>query len=424
MHGEFPKKILAKARGSTRRTFAIAFILIALAAALYYVFSGSAPQQRRGGRFAPGEGPVPVLVAPAARADVPVYLDAVGTIKALNTVTVRPQVDGKLLSVNFKEGDDIKKGEVLAKIDPVIYQAQLNQAIAKKAQDEAQLANSKIDLERYERLATTAAINKQQADTQRALVAQYTALVQADQAAIDNAQAMLGYTTITAPLDGRTGIRMVDEGNYVRSADTNSSIVVITQLQPISVLFNLPQQDLSQVNIAFNKGPLNVEAQRSDNDTVIDRGTLRVVDNQVDQTTGTVKLKAEFPNANLQLWPGQFVNVRLLVDTLKQVVVIPTGAVQRGPNGTFVYVVKDDDTVSVRPITVQKQDETQTVISKGLEAPERVVTTGFVRLTDGTKVAIGSSEAPAAQPAGQRPQGQSGARRQRGDGTARPKTQQ
>ena len=424
MHGEFPKQILAKARGRTRRILAIGIVLIAIAAALYYLFSPSAPQQRRGGRFAAGEGPVPVLVAPAARADVPVYLDAVGTIKALNTVTVRPQVDGKLLSVNFKEGDDIKKGDVLAKIDPVIYQAQLNQAIAKKAQDEAQLANSKIDLERYERLAATAAINKQQADTQRALVAQYTALVQADQAAIDNAQAMLGYTTITAPIDGRTGIRMVDEGNYVRSADANSSIVVITQLQPISVLFNLPQQDLSQVNTAFNKGPLNVEAQRSDNDVVIDRGTLRVVDNQVDQTTGTVKLKAEFPNANLQLWPGQFVNIRLLVDTLKQVVVIPTGAVQRGPNGTFVYVIKDDDTVSVRPITVQKQDETQTVISKGLEAPERVVTTGFVRLTDGTKVAIGSGEAPAAQPAGERPQGQGGGRRQRGGGTARPNTQQ
>src|SRR6476620_2782017 len=393
MHGEFPKKILAKARSSTRRTFAIAFILIALAAAIYYVFSASAPQQRRGGRFAPGEGPVPVLVAPAARADVPVYLDAVGTIKALNTVTVRPQVDGKLLSVNFKEGDDIKKGDLLAKIDPVIYQAQLNQALAKKAQDEAQLANSKIDLDRYERLAATAAINKQQADTQRALVAQNTALVQADQAAIDNAQAMLGYTTITAPIDGRTGIRMVDEGNYVRSADTNSSIVVITQLQPISVLFNLPQQDLSQVNTAFGKGPLKVEAQRSDNDDVIDRGALRVVDNQVDQTTGTVKLKAEFPNANLQLWPGQFVNIRLLVDTLKQVVVIPTGAVQRGPTGTFVYVVKDDNSVAMRPIVVQKQDEIQTVVKSGLEANERVVTTGFVRLTEDSKVAVGSANA-------------------------------
>src|SRR5262252_2261306 len=256
MHGELPKQLLTKARGSTRRTLAVGFILLAILGALYYVFGGPAAQQRRAGRFA-AEGPVPVLAATVTRADVPVYLHAVGTIKALNTVTVRPQVDGRLLSVNFKEGDDVTKGDVLARIDPVIYQAQLDQAIAKKAQDEAQLANSKIDLERYERLAATAAINKQQADTQRALVAQNTALVQADQAAIDNARAMLGYTTITAPLDGRTGIRLVDEGNYVRQADTNSSIVVITQLQPISVLFNLPQQDLSQVNTAFEKGPLN-----------------------------------------------------------------------------------------------------------------------------------------------------------------------
>jgi multidrug efflux system membrane fusion protein len=422
MHGKVPKQLLAKARGSTRRTLAVGIILIAVVAALYYVFSGSAPQ-RRAGRFA-AEGPVPVLVAAAARADVPVYLDAVGTIKALNTVTVRPQVDGKLLSVNFKEGDDVKKGDLLAKIDPVIYQAQLAQAMAKKAQDEAQLANSKIDLDRYERLSATAAINKQQADTQRALVAQNTALVQADQAAVDNAQAMLGYTTITAPIDGRTGIRTVDEGNYIRAADTGSSIVVITQLQPISVLFNLPQQDLSQVNAAFDKAPLNVDAQRSDNNAVIDHGVLRVVDNQVDQTTGTVKLKAEFPNAKLQLWPGQFVNIRLLIDTLKQVVVIPTGAVQRGPNGTFVYVVKDDNTVAVRPITVQKQDETQTVVSTGLDAPERVVTTGFVRLTDGSKVAIGSANAPAAQGDGQRPQQQSGGRRQRGGNATRPNAQQ
>ena len=411
MHGEFPKQFLAKARGSTRRTLSIALILIVILAALYYVFGGPAAQQRRAGRFA-AEGPVPVLVASVTRADVPVYLDAVGTIRALNTVTVRPQVDGKLLSVNFKEGDDVKKDDVLAKIDPVIYQAQLGQAIAKKAQDEAQLANSKIDLERYERLAATAAINKQQADTQRALVAQNTALVQADQAAIDNARAMLGYTTITAPLDGRTGIRMVDEGNLVRAADVNSAIVVITQLRPISVLFNLPQQELPQLNAAAAKGPLSVEAQRSDTDAVIDRGLLRVVDNQVDQTTGTVKLKAEFPNADLQLWPGQFVNVRLLIDTLKQVVVIPTGAVQRGPNGTFVYVVKDDNTVTVRPITVQKQDETQTVVRGGLEANERVVTTGFVRLTDGSKVSVGTAEAPPAQP--ERSQSRGGQKRARG----------
>src|SRR5690348_4502241 len=301
MHGEIPQQLLAKARGSSRRTVATAVILIAVLAALYYVFAGPAAQQRRTNRFGT-EGPVPVLAATVARADVPVFLDGVGTIKALNTVTVRPQVDGKLLSVNFKEGDDVKKGDVLAKIDPVIYQAQLDQAKAKKAQDEAQLANSKIDLDRYERLAATNAINKQQADTQRALVAQNTALVQADQAAIENAVAMLGYTNIVAPIDGRTGIRQVDEGNIVHASDTNSSVVTITQIKPISVLFNLPQQDLPQVNAAFDKGPLTVEAQRSDDDAVIDHGVLRVVDNQVDQTTGTVKLKAEFPNANLQLW--------------------------------------------------------------------------------------------------------------------------
>jgi multidrug efflux system membrane fusion protein len=425
MHGEVPKQLLAKARGSKRRSLAIAIVLIGVIAALYYVFGGPAGQ-RRANRLGT-EGPIPVLVAAATRADVPVYLDAVGTIKALNTVTVRPQVDGKLLSVNFKEGDDVKKGDVLAKIDPITYQAQLDQALAKKAQDEAQLANTKIDLERYEKLAITNAINKQQADTQRALVAQNTALVQADQAAIDNARAMLSYTTITAPLDGRTGIRMVDEGNFVRSADTNSAIVVITQLRPISVLFNLPQQDLTQVNAAFDKGPLTVEAQRSDTDAVIDRGVLRVVDNQVDQTTGTVKLKAEFPNANLQLWPGQFVNIRLLIDTLKQVVVIPTGAVQRGPNGTFVYVAKDDNTTIMRPIVVQKQDETQTVVKSGLEPNEHVITTGFVRLTDGSKISIGGADTGANSTQGMRSrngQGQGGDRRQRGGNNTRPNSQQ
>jgi len=425
MHGEFPKQLLAKARGSKRRTLAIGAVLLVVIGALYYVFGGPTTQQRRASRFG-AEGPVPVVVAAVSRADVPVYLDAVGTIKALNTVTVSPQVDGKLLSVNYKEGQDVKKGDVLARIDPVTYKAQLDQAVAKKAQDEAQLSNSKLDLERYEKLAATNAINKQQADTQRALVAQNTAIVQADQAAIENAQAMLSYTTITAPLDGRTGIRQVDEGNIVRAA-SGQAIVVIAQLKPISVTFNLPQQDLPQVNQAFGKGALVVDALRSDNDAVIDHGLLKVVDNQVDQTTGTVKLKAEFPNADLQLWPGQFVNVRLLIDTLKQVVVIPTGAVQRGPNGTFVYVVKDDDTVAMRPIVVQKQDETQTVVKSGLDSNERVVTTGFVRLTDGSKVSIGSADAAPAQGArprtGQTSDGK-GERRQRGGNSSRPNSQQ
>jgi multidrug efflux system membrane fusion protein len=411
MHGELPKQIWAKnvwkkISSRNRRYLAIALILIVIAAALVYVFGGSPAPTRSGGRFGADSGPVPVLVAAAAKADVPVYLDAVGTTKALNTVTVRPQVDGKLIEVAFNEGQDVKKGDVLARIDPTTFQAQLDQALAKKAQDQALVANAKIDLDRYEKLAATNSINRQQADTQKSLVAQLEAQVQNDQGAIDNARAILAYTTIRAPLDGRTGIRQVDEGNIVHASDS-TGVVVITQLRPISVFFNLPQQDIDRVNSAFAKGPLSAEAQRSDNDAVIDRGVLKVVDNQVDASTGTVKLKAEFPNADLQLWPGQFVNVRLLIDTLKQVVVIPTGAVQRGPNGTFVFVVKDDNTVAMRSIQVQKQDETQTVVANGLAAPERVVTTGFVRLTDGAKVTISSGDGTPAAPA---PSG----RRQRG----------
>jgi multidrug efflux system membrane fusion protein len=426
MHGELPRQIWAKtfsgkASARNRRYLAFALTAIVIVAALFYVFGGSSSVQKRaGGRFGADTGPVPVLATASAKADVPVYLDAVGTIKALNTVTVSPQVDGKLLSVGFNEGEDVKKGDVLARIDPTLYKAALDQAVAKKAQDEAQLGNAKIDLDRYEKLAVTNAINRQQADTQKALVVQYAALVQADQAAIENAQATLGYTTIVAPIDARTGIRQVDEGNIVH-ASSSPTIVVITQLKPISVFFSLPQQDIGRVNSAFAKAPLKVDAQQSDNDAIIDSGTLRVVDNQVDPTTGTVKLKAEFPNANLQLWPGQFVNIRLLIDTLKQVVVIPTGAVQRGPNGTFVFVIKDDNTAAMRPITVQKQDEIQIVVSKGLVPPERVVTTGFARLTDGSKVTISDGGTPGATSARPRSGGRKGGDGQKQGGTdARP----
>jgi multidrug efflux system membrane fusion protein len=396
VHGKAPiKDRVTEKPSAARRAATWTLVLLVLAGVGYYFFAGTSQATQRRGRFAGGEGPVPVLAVPAKRADVPIYLDAVGTVRALNTVTVRAQVDGKLLSVNFDEGQDVKKGDVLAQIDPTTYKASLDQAVAKKAQDEAQLANSRNDLARYQRLAATNAINQQQADTQKALVAQNEALVQADQAAIDNARAMLSYTTIVAPIDGRTGIRQVDAGNIIHASDTNG-VVIITQITPISVLFNLPQQNLDQVNAAFAKGALPVDALRSDDDKVIANGKLTVVDNQVDQSTGTVKLKAEFPNADRQLWPGQFVNVRLLADTLKQVVVVPTGAVQRGPKGTFVYVVKDDDTVSVQSITVQRQDEDQAVVSKGIEPDQRVVTTGFVRLAEGTKVA---ATAPGEQPA-------------------------
>jgi multidrug efflux system membrane fusion protein len=394
-----------------RRFPAILIVAVAIAgvaaAGWWYAGQGPAHQQRQGRGFRGADGPVPVIAAAVRLADVPVYLDGVGTSRALNTVTVRPQVDGKLISVAFKEGQDVKKGDILARIDPVTYQAQFDQAVAKKAQDEALLANGKIDQERYARLVASNSVPKQQLDTQNALVAQYAAQVNLDEAAIENARAILGYTNITAPLDGRTGIRQVDEGNIVHASDA-TGVVVLTQLQPIAILFSLPQQQLGDVTRAQAKGaPLKVDAFGADNKTVIDSGTLRVVDNQVDQTTGTLKLKAEFPNREFQLWPGQFVNVRLLVNTLDQVVVAPTAAVQRGPNGTFAFVVRPDATVAVRPINVARQDESQAVIASGLEADDRVVTTGFARLTDGSKVTVTNAEdapPPGSEPVAERPQ--------------------
>jgi multidrug efflux system membrane fusion protein len=366
--------------------------LTALALAVVWVAQAQQQRQSTAKRFRAGDGPVPVLATAAKLADVPVYLDGVGTTRALNTVTVRPQVDGKLVKVLFKEGQDVERGYVLAEIDPTTYQAMLDQAKAKKAQDEAQLANARLDLDRYNRLVQSNAATRQQADTQKALVAQLEAQVNLDQAAIDNAQAILGYTKIIAPISGRTGIRMVDEGNLVRSGDAAGGIVVITQIKPISVFFSLPQQQIARVNRAFAQGPLAVEALGADSKTVIDRGILQVVDNQVDQQTGTVKLKAEFPNAELQLWPGQFVNVRLLIETLRQVVVVPTAAVQRGPNGTFTYVVGQGNTVAVRPVTVSLQDDTRAVLTTGVQPQDQVVTTGFARISDGTEVAVSNAE--------------------------------
>jgi multidrug efflux system membrane fusion protein len=345
----------------------------------------------RGGRGLRGDAPVPVLAAVAKRTDVPVYFDGVGSSRALNTVTVRAQVDGKLMSVNFREGQDVDQDFVLAEIDATIYQAQYDQAVAKKAMDEAQLANARLDLERYARLMQTNSATRQQHDTQRALVAQLEAQVQADRGAIDNTKAILSYTKIMAPIAGRTGIRQVDAGNIVHAADT-TGIVVITQVKPIAVIFTLPQQRLAQVNTAFARGPMSVQALGDDNRTIVDRGTLTVIDNQVDQTTGTVKLKAEFPNTDLQIWPGQFVNVKLLVDTLRQVIVAPSAAVQRGPNGTFVYVANDDNTVTVHPVTVAQQDDVQAVIAAGIDEGDHAVTTGFSQLTDGAKITIGAQE--------------------------------
>jgi len=415
-----------------RRSIAIAIVALVLVGVAGAVWWQPARQQQqpRFGRGGGGDdGPVPVVAALAKRSDVPVYLDGVGTIRALNTVTVRSQVDGKLLSVNYTEGQQVERGYVLAQIDPTTYQAAYDQAVAKKALDEATLANARLDLERYTRLVSTNSIARQQLDTQRMTVAQQEAQVKLDQAQIDNAKAILDYTQIVAPITGRTGIRQVDEGNIVHASDANG-IVVITQLQPLSVLFTLPQQQLGDVNRAFARGALPVDAFGPDNKTVVETGELKVVDNQVDSSTGTIKLKAEFANRELQLWPGGFINVRLLINTLKQVVVAPTAAVQRGPSGTFVYVVQPDNKVAVRPVTVSQQDETQAVIAKGLEADERVVTTGFARLTAGAAVAVTNAESappPGAQPVQpprQRRRGAEGQQRSEATPSASPSTQQ
>src|SRR5438876_1199527 len=316
--------------------FTISAIVVAAVVGVYYMPQAQQTRQtqpgfRGGQRGGASTEPVPVLASTAKAADVPVYFDGVGTAKALNTVTVRPQVDGKIIKISFIEGQDVEKGFILAKIDPVTYQAAYDQTVAKKAQDEAQLANAKLDLERYTKLMTTNAINKQQLDTQRALVTQLEAQVKLDQAAMDNARAILSYTDIVAPIAGRTGIRLVDAGNLVRGAEA-TGIVILTQLRPISVFFSLPQQNLPDLTKGMAEGQLPVDALTADGKSALDKGKVTVIDNQVDQTTGTVKLRAEFPNNDLQLWPGQFVNVRVLIDTLRQVVVVPTAAIQHGPN--------------------------------------------------------------------------------------------
>ncbi len=401
-----------------RRLVSLTVTLVILGG-LGYIGWYAFDQKQGGGRGAAGRPdlPVPVLAATPRIQDVPVYLDGVGAVRALNNVLVRSQVDGKLISVNFTEGQDVKKGDILAEIDPVLYKATFDQAVAKKAQDEAQLANQRLDMARYQQLAASNAGSKQQYDTQRALVAQTEALLNSDQAAIDNAAAMLGYTKIIAPLTGRAGLRQVDQGNIIHASDP-TGLVIITQLQPIAVQFSLPQQQIVRVNAASAKGALAVDVFGNDGTTVVDTGKLTGIDNQVDPTTGTLKLKAEFPNANFQLWPGQFVNVRLKVDTLAQALVVPTSAVQRGPAGTFSYVIGEGDIVTAKPVVVTQQNETDAVVASGLSPSDRVVTTGFANLSDGAKVIIGRDEQTPAADLAPRKKGSRGPQVKDGQGKA------
>ena len=331
---------------------------------------------------------VPVEIAAAKLADVPVYVDGIGTVQPLNSVSVHPMVDGPLVAVKFHEGQDVRAGEVLAQIDPRTYQATLDQALGKKAQDEANLRNALLDLARYQKLAKTQYTTAQQADTQRAVVEQDQALIQQDQAQIDSARTNLSYTTIQAPAAGRTGLRQVDQGNIVHSTDT-TPITVVTTLRPIDVVFTLPQQtlpDVMQSMAAGHAAAVIALPQNGDPHEVIDRGFLKVLDNEVDQTTGTIKLKAEFPNTALTLWPGAFVNVRLALRTDHDVVTVPIAAIQRGPSGAFLYTVDSAGIAHRRDVTVSHQDETLAVVAAGLRMGEAVITDGASRVTDGARV--------------------------------------
>ena len=330
--------------------------------------------------------PIPVTVVPATRENVPVYLTALGTVSALNTVTVVPQVTGQLVAVNFKEGKEIEKGDVIAQIDPRTFQAAVEQAQGKLAQDQALLSAARYLASSYENLGKKQYVAAQTLQAQEQTVRQYQAAVLADQAALDSARVQLGYTTIRAPINGVAGLRLVDVGNVV-GPTTTGGIVVLTQIHPISVLFNLPQQNIEAVRDGMAKGALQVAALDRSNNKVIASGVLRVVSNQIDTSTSTFQLKAEFANPTDTLWPGQFVNVRLQLGTLHDALVVPVQAVQRGPDGDYVFAVQPDDTVKMQPVTTgSAAGASHVVIDKGLAAGTRVVTEGQFRLKQDSKV--------------------------------------
>lgn len=369
------------------------FLVIVIGVGGYAVYNAGKPQATatkttKTSSSKSAFGPQPVVVATAKRAAVPVYLNGLGNVTAFYSVLVRSRVDGQLMKVNFKEGDYVEKDQVLLEIDPRPYQVQLALAEGTLARDQALLDDAKLDLERYQTLMAQDAIPKQQLDTQRYLVAQYEGNIKQDRANIDNAKLQITYSKITAPISGRVGLRLVDPGNIVHASDTNG-MILITQLDPISVLFTIPEDSLPQVVQKIRAGvKLTVDAFSRDNSRKIASGVVQTLDNQIDSTTGTSKLKAVFDNKADQLFPNQFVNIRLLVDTLQNQLVVPAVAIQTGQHGAFVYVVDADSKVHIRNVQIRQQDEETADIASGIADGDQVVVDGTDRLSDGLTVRV------------------------------------
>lgn len=367
------------------RVIVILVILLALAGGVYFFRGKSAESPRQGG---PGKSfKLPVTVTAVVQKDVDLYLSGLGSVVPLNTVSVKSRVDGHLMEVFFKEGQTVKAGDLLAVIDSRPFQAQLEQAQGQMARDKAQLDNARKDLKRYEDLITTGAIAKQQLDTQDALVRQYEGATKTDQGQIDNAKLQITYSRVTAPISGRVGLRQVDPGNMIQAS--NQTLLVITQMEPISVVFTIPEDSLPRVLARMRTGgAVPVEAYDREQKRRLAQGVLLTVDNQIDPSTGTVKLKAQFDNSDWGLFPNQFVNARILVDTLAGALVVPAPAVQRGPQGATVFVLKQGGTVEARRVEPAETVEGMTVIRSGLAAGEQVVVDGTERLRDGAQVEV------------------------------------
>ena len=329
---------------------------------------------------------VAVVAASVQSHDVPIYLRGVGTVIAYNNVLIRSQITGQLVKISFHQGQLVKNGDMLAQIDPRPYQAELDQAIANRDRDQAHLENAKIDLNRYTELAKQRSIAQQLADSQKAIVAQLVAIVKSDEAIIESAKVNLGYTNLTSPIDGVTGIRQMDIGNIIHPTDVNG-LVDVTQIEPISLIFTLPEADFVPIQERMSQGPVTVFVDSQDGKQ-LDKGRLNLVDNQIIQTAGTIRLRAVFPNQKHLLWPGQLVNARLLLDTRHDGRTVPASVVQQGPKGAYAYVIKPDNTVEIRPITVAQISDGQALINSGLKANERVVVDGQYKLQPGVPVTI------------------------------------